>query len=95
MRDSMDILFAKAVSLNEVDLYEDLVKWNENQNDKPLNDFNDEWLNDNKFLEADYLYSIATRVYKELSLKHSVIILMVLRDYDNIYAKEALDYIKF
>lgn len=86
----MKLLLDAAIKLNLSHLYKELEEWNNRQSDKPLLDFNDNWLNENKFLEADYLFSVGVRISKELSIKHALIIFKVLSNYGNIYAKLAL-----
>jgi hypothetical protein len=87
----MKLLLDAAIKLNLSHLYKELEEWNNRQSDKPLLDFNDNWLNENKFLEADYLFSVGVRISKELSIKHALIIFKVLSDYGNIYAKLVLN----
>lgn len=87
----MKLLLEAAIKLNLSHLYKELEEWNNRQSDKPLLDFNDNWLNENKFLEADYLFSVGVRISKELSIKHALIIFKVLSDYGNIYAKLVLN----
>ena len=86
----MKLLLEAAIKLDDKNLYKDLEDWNDLQPDKPLLDFNDKWLEENKFLEADYLFNIGNRVYKDLSFKHALIVFQVLSDYGNVYAKLAL-----
>ena len=86
----MKLLLDAAIKLNLSHLYKELEEWNNRQSDKPLLDFNDIWLNENKFLEADYLFSVGVRISKDLSIKHALIIFKVLSDYGNIYAKLVL-----
>lgn len=87
----MKLLLDAAIKLNLRHLYKELEEWNNRQSDKPLVDFNDNWLNENKFLEADYLFSVGVRISKELSIKHALVIFKVLSDYGNIYAKLVLN----
>ena len=87
----MKLLLDAAIKLNLSHLYKELEEWNNRQSDKTLLDFNDNWLNENKFLEADYLFSVGVRISKELSIKHALIIFKVLSDYGNIYAKLVLN----
>ena len=87
----MKLLLDAAIKLNLSHLYKELEEWNNRQSDKPLLDFNDNWLNENKFLEADYLFSVGIRISKDLSIKHALIIFKVLSDYGNIYAKLVLN----
>jgi hypothetical protein len=87
----MKLLLDAAIKLNLSHLYKELEEWNNRQSDKPLVDFNDNWLNENKFLEADYLFSVGVRISKDLSIKHALIIFKVLSDYGNIYAKLVLN----
>ena len=87
----MKLLLDAAIKLNLSHLYKELEEWNNRQSDKPLVDFNDNWLKENKFLEADYLFSVGVRISKELSIKHALIIFKVLSDYGNIYAKLVLN----
>ena len=87
----MKLLLDAAIKLNLSHLYKELEEWNNRQSDKPLLDFNDNWLNENKFLEADYLFSVGVRISKDLSIKHALIIFKVLSDYGNIYAKLVLN----
>ena len=87
----MKLLLDAAIKLNLRHLYNELEEWNNRQSDKPLFDFNDNWLNENKFLEADYLFSVGVRISKELSIKHALVIFKVLSDYGNIYAKLVLN----
>ena len=87
----MKLLLDAAIKLNLRHLYKELEEWNNRQSDKPLFDFNDNWLNENKFLEADYLFSVGVRISKDLSIKHALIIFKVLCDYGNIYAKLVLN----
>ena len=87
----MKLLLDAAIKLNLSHLYKELEEWNNRQSDKPLLDFNDNWLNENKFLEADYLFSVGVRISKELSIKHALIIFKVLSDYGNIYSKLVLN----
>lgn len=86
----MKLLLDAAIKLNLSHLYKELEEWNNRQSDKPLLDFNDNWLKENKFLEADYLFSVGVRISKEVSIKHALIIFKVLSDYGNIYAKLVL-----
>ena len=58
----MKLLLDAAIKLNLSHLYKELEEWNNRQSDKPLLDFNDNWLNENKFLEADYLFSVGVRI---------------------------------
>ena len=87
----MKLLLDAAIKLNLRHLYKELEEWNNRQSDKPLLDFNDNWLNENKFLEADYLFSVGVRISKDLSIKHALVIFKVLSDYGNIYAKLVLN----
>ena len=87
----MKLLLDAAITLNLSHLYKELEEWNNRQSDKPLLDFNDNWLKENKFLEADYLFSVGVRISKEVSIKHALIIFKVLSDYGNIYAKLVLN----
>jgi hypothetical protein len=87
----MKLLLDAAIKLNLSHLYKELEEWNNRQSDKPLVDFNDNWLKENKFLEADYLFSVGVRISKDLSIKHALIIFKVLSDYGNIYAKLVLN----
>ena len=87
----MKLLLDAAIKLNLSHLYKELEEWNNRQSDKPLVDFNDNWLKENKFLEADYLFSVGVRISKELSIKHALVIFKVLSDYGNIYAKLVLN----
>ena len=87
----MKLLLDAAIKLNLSHLYKELEEWNNRQSDKPLLDFNDNWLNENKFLEADYLFSVGVRISKDLSIKHALVIFKVLSDYGNIYAKLVLN----
>jgi hypothetical protein len=87
----MKLLLDAAIKLNLSHLYKELEEWNNRQSDKPLLDFNDNWLKENKFLEADYLFSVGVRISKDLSIKHALIIFKVLSDYGNIYAKLVLN----
>ena len=87
----MKLLLDAAIKLNLRHLYKELEEWNNRQSDKPLVDFNDNWLNENKFLEADYLFSVGVRISKDLSIKHALVIFKVLSDYGNIYAKLVLN----
>lgn len=83
----METLLKTAKLLNLTKQYNELLLWNNKQNDLPLNDFNEGWLKKNAIIESDYLYSLAITIKNELSYEHALIICTILADYDVIYAK--------
>ena len=78
----------KSVALKHklLDEYYELMKWNENQSDKPLNSFNHNWLSNNIKQNEKHILSIVSRVKNEVGSKHSMLLYntMALYDKENI-----------
>lgn len=83
----MNILLKTAKDHNLEKQYYELVEWNNNEKNKPLNDFNEKWLEENAIIESDYLFSLAMTIDKQLSFEHAFILCFVLAKYGVLYAK--------
>lgn len=82
----MEQLYNFAIKYNLQKEYNELVLWNNNKKDRPLDLFTNDWLQKNAIIESDDLYSLAITIKNELTYKHALLICLVLSTYDVIYA---------
>ena len=84
------LLKSVALHSNLNEEYNVLMKWNDKQEDQPLNLFNHLWLSLKSVNNSEYVIEVAERIKNELGTKYSLIVYNTLALYDNKYAKLAL-----
>ena len=82
----MEILKSKALDNIMYREYYGLLAWNETQADRPIDCFNQEWLQRNVYIRKDYLLKVLERVDNDLSKEHAALLALVLVEFYFILA---------